>query len=67
MLPAILIAIGVLYLSLSAFNLLFENEKNNFIKAVFIVLLFTLPAISAIVIYMLYYNRYKSQKSFIVP
>ncbi len=67
MLPAILIAIGVLYLSLSAFNLLFENEKNNFIKAVFIVLLFTLPALSAIVIYMLYYNRYKSQKSFIVP
>ncbi len=67
MLPAILIAIGVLYLSLSAFNLLFENEKNNFIKAVFIVLLFTLPAISAIVIYMLYYNRYKSQKPFIVP
>lgn len=67
MLPAILIAIGVLYLSLSAFNLLFENEKNNFIKAVFIVLLFTLPALSAIVIYMLYYNRYKSQKPFIVP
>ena len=67
MLPAILIAIGVLYLSLSAFNLLFENEKNNFIKAVFIVLLFTLPALSAIVIYMLYYNRYKSQKGFIVP
>ena len=67
MLPAILIAIGVLYLSLSAFNLLFENEKNNFIKAVFIVFLFTLPALSAIVIYMLYYNRYKSQKRLIVP
>ncbi|MGV3764911.1 MAG: hypothetical protein ACO1NW_02245 [Chitinophagaceae bacterium] len=67
MLPAILIAIGVLYLSLSAFNLLFENEKNNFIKAVFIVFLFTLPALSAIVIYMLYYNRYKTQKRLIAP
>ena len=67
MLPAILIAIGVLYLSLSAFNLLFENEKNNFVKAVFIIFLFTLPALSAIVIYMLYYNRYKTQKRLIAP